>query len=79
MTKARPSCWNGTRFVIAGGVYTIRVKLLLRGFDGWAVYAGTFTGKPFPPEELVLAEQAREQTVVDADAPAAEAASVTSQ
>jgi hypothetical protein len=56
---------RGLRFVAQGGLYTVRANMLLRGFEGWAIYAGTLTGQPVIPEELDLAEQARECTRVD--------------
>jgi hypothetical protein len=53
---------QGMKFVAEGGRYTIRTNLLLRGLDGWAIYAGTLNGEPIIPEELELAEQARDFT-----------------
>ena len=53
---------RGLRFVAQGGRYTIRTNLLLRGFKGWAIYAGTLTHEPVDPAELDLAERARERT-----------------
>ena len=55
---------RGVRFVAQGGLYTVRTNLLVRGFSGWAVYAGTLTTDPVEPTELDLAERAREHTVV---------------
>ena len=52
------------RFVAQGGMYTVRTNLHLRGFSGWAVYAGTLTTDPVQSDELDLAEQAREHTLV---------------
>ena len=54
---------RGLRFVAQGGLYTVRPNLLLRGFKGWVVYAGTLTHKPINPAELDLAERARERTI----------------
>jgi hypothetical protein len=54
---------RGLRFVAQGGRYTIRPNLLLRGFKGWAIYAGTLTHQPIDPAELDLAERARERTM----------------
>jgi hypothetical protein len=54
----------GLRFVCEGGRYKMRVNLICNGFDGWAVYAGTFKGETPIPEELELAERARENTVL---------------
>jgi hypothetical protein len=62
---------SGTlRFVANGGRYCIRVNLFVDGFDGWAVYAGSLRKNPIEPDDLKLAEQARECTSVglkDAD------------
>jgi hypothetical protein len=54
----------GLRYVARGGKYTIRSNLIVRGFDGWFIYAGTLTSQPIAEDELKLAEQAREQTRV---------------
>ncbi len=54
---------RGLRFVAQGDRHTIRANLLLRGFKGWAIYAGTFTHQPIDPAELDLAERAREHTI----------------
>ena len=54
---------RGMRFVAQGGRYTIRPSLLLRGFKGWAIYAGTLNDQPIEPAELDLAERARERTI----------------
>jgi hypothetical protein len=54
----------GLRFEAIGGPYTIRVNLIARGFEGWAVYAGTLTNQPVDQKELQLAERARENTTV---------------
>jgi hypothetical protein len=54
----------GLRFVAEGGIYTVRVNLIVGGFHGWAVYAGTINQKPVNQDELVLAIRAREQTRV---------------
>jgi hypothetical protein len=55
---------RAVRFVAQGGLYTIRTNLLVRGFNGWAVYAGTLTSDPIAIDELELAERAREHTIV---------------
>src|SRR4051812_27764855 len=53
---------NGMRFVAQGGLYLIRTNLFVRGFTGWACYAGTMTKQEIVPSELELAEVAREHT-----------------
>jgi hypothetical protein len=52
------------RFVAQGGLYTMRTNLIVRGFNGWVVYAGTLTAYPVMDSELALAERARELTLV---------------
>ena len=54
----------GLRFVADGGLYRVRANLFVRGWQGWAVYAGTLRKEPLMPEELDLAERAREHTAV---------------
>jgi hypothetical protein len=53
---------SGLRFVAGGGEHTIRGNLLVRGFEGWVIYAGTVRDFPIIQEELALAERAREYT-----------------
>jgi len=53
---------HGVRFVARGGRYVVRTNLLLRGFHGWACYAGTLRNEAIVLEELSQAEAAREQT-----------------
>jgi hypothetical protein len=52
----------GIRFVAEGGKYRLRANLITRGFNAWAVYAGTLRSEPEMPDELQLAEVARDQT-----------------
>lgn len=54
----------GIRFVAEGGLYKIRGKLTTRGWVAWVIYAGTLRNKPEVPRELVLAERAREATII---------------
>jgi hypothetical protein len=54
----------GIRFVAEGGEYTIRSNLLVDGWEGWAIYAGTRRSIPINPVELDMAERAREHTQV---------------
>jgi hypothetical protein len=65
LTKRRDPDLPGVRFVAEGGLYTVRTNLTTRGRQGWAVYAGTVRKAEVVPDELELAERAREQTVVD--------------
>ena len=51
------------RFVAQGRRYTVRPTLMLRGFNGWVVYAGTLNEHPVNAVELDLAERARERTM----------------
>ena len=66
------------RFVASGGRYTIRTNLSVRGFDGWAIYAGTLRDGPIEQNELDLAERAREHTVLGQDASTAAAGALSS-
>jgi hypothetical protein len=54
----------GIRFVADGGLYRIRANLIVDGWEGWTVYAGTILSKPILPEELDTAVRARENTHV---------------
>jgi hypothetical protein len=54
----------GVRFVARGGFYTIRGNLIVQGWEGWTVYAGTERGKPIDPIELDFAVRARDHTRV---------------
>ena len=54
----------GIRFVAEGGRYKIRANLITHGWVTWVIYAGTLRGKPEAPEELELAERAREATII---------------
>ena len=59
----------GIRFVAEGGKYKIRTNLITRGFHAWAIYAGTQRDVEEVPEELDLAEQARERTKIGLTGP----------
>jgi len=54
----------GYRFVAEGGIYKIRVNLIVRGNAAWAVYAGTRLDHPIAKNELEVAERARDDTRV---------------
>jgi hypothetical protein len=54
----------GIRFVAEGGRYKIRANLMVDGWQGWAIYAGTLRGQADPPDELDMATRAREYTKV---------------
>ncbi len=55
---------GGLRFVVEGGLYRMRISLVVDGFAGWAVYAGTLRATTIEPDELKLAEAARDGTVL---------------
>lgn len=55
---------DGIRFVAEGGIHKIRAKLMTRGFRAWVIYAGTLQGRPERPDELQVAERAREATII---------------
>jgi hypothetical protein len=61
-SKKWDSDLNGLRFVARGGRYIVRTNLMVRGFHGWAIYAGTLRNEQIVPEELAQAQAAREQT-----------------
>jgi hypothetical protein len=54
----------GIRFIAEGGLYRIHANLIIDGWDGWTVYAGTFRAKPVAPDEFDTAVRARENTHV---------------
>jgi hypothetical protein len=60
----RDDALPGVRFVVEGSVHRMRINLIARGWKAWAVYAGTLIAQPEAPEELELAERAREATKV---------------
>ena len=55
---------GGLRFIAEGGQYTVRGNLITHGTRGWVIYAGTLAKQPVVPEELDIAERAREHTVL---------------
>ena len=69
LSKERDPNLPGLRFVAEGGLYTIRTNLIVSGWGGWAIYAGTLRKHPVRPEELDLAEAARESTRVGLPGP----------
>lgn len=54
----------GIRFEAEGGIYRIRANLIVEGWEGWAVYAGTLRARKVIPNELDIAVRAREHTSV---------------
>lgn len=56
------------RFEAKGGLYHIRSILTVRGKSVWTVYAGTRNGREPVPDELAIAESAREATLVGREA-----------
>ena len=54
----------GLRFEAQGTVYHLWGNLKVKGWEGWAVYAGSRTGEPILLPELELAAAARESTRV---------------
>jgi hypothetical protein len=62
LSRAYDEDLPGLRFTAEGAIHTIRVNLITHGFRGWAIYAGTYTGKVPNLAELELAERAREAT-----------------
>ena len=64
MSKQWDDKLPGYRFVAEGGIYKIRVNLIVRGNAAWAVYAGTRLDHPVAKNELEVAERARDDTRV---------------
>ncbi|MGH7214995.1 MAG: hypothetical protein ACREIT_09560, partial [Tepidisphaeraceae bacterium] len=64
VSKEKDPDLPGVRFVATGGLHTIRVSLITRGFRGWAIYAGSKRGEEPPAGELDLAQRARDHTRV---------------
>ena len=62
LSRHNDSRLPGIRFVAEGGQYRLRTNLMTRGFRAWAVYAGTLRAEPEMPDELAIAEAAREGT-----------------
>ena len=62
LSRRNDSRLPGIRFVAEGGQYRLRTNLMTRGFRAWAVYAGTLRAEPEMPDELAIAEAAREAT-----------------
>ena len=54
----------GIRFVAEGGRFYIRTNLIVQGWEGWAIYAGTLRNQPVLADELDMAIRAREYTKV---------------
>jgi hypothetical protein len=64
VSSRRDADLPGLRFVADGGLYRVRTNLITRGWRGWAVYAGTLRAEEIVPDELALAEIARDNTSV---------------
>jgi hypothetical protein len=54
----------GIRIVVESQQFKMRMNLVVRGFQAWAIYAGTRNNAAEVSTELKLAEMAREQTKV---------------
>ena len=68
VSKAYDPALPGIRFVAEGGLYKIRTNMLVSGFSGWCVYAGSLRARPENTAELTLAADAREATSVNVPA-----------
>jgi hypothetical protein len=55
---------GASRFVAEGGQYRVHANLTVRGLRAWFVYAGTRQNQLLLPDELSIAERARDQTKV---------------
>lgn len=67
LAKESDSDLPGLRFEARGQVYHLWGNLMVRGFQGWAVYAGSRSGQPIAEAEFELAAAAREATRVGAN------------
>ena len=68
LSKQRDASLPGVRFVAEGGLYRTSTNLTTRGQHGWAIYAGTIREQPIVEEELELAREARERTIIQVPA-----------
>ena len=57
LSKQWDSNLSQLRFVVEGGLYTVRCNLFLRGLQGWSVYAGTLRKEKIEADELAQAER----------------------
>lgn len=64
LSRRHDSRLPGLRFVAEGGQYRLRANLMTRGFRAWAVYAGSLRAQPEMPDEIAVAESAREETKI---------------
>jgi hypothetical protein len=64
VTKEWDENSQALRFVADGGEYRVRVNLMLDGWHGWAVYAGTRRDHEIVSNELEVAQLARDHTIV---------------
>jgi hypothetical protein len=64
LDKASDPALPGLRFEARGKLYHLWGNLMVSGWEGWAVYAGSRTGAPIMRSELELAATARESTRV---------------
>lgn len=62
LSKETDPALPGVKFVAEGGLYKMRSNLIVRGWQGWAIYAGTLRKEAINPAELDLAERARDHT-----------------
>lgn len=64
LSKEKDPTLPGVRFVAEGGLYKMRGNLIVHGWEGWAIYAGTLRKEEVNPAELDLAQRARDHTRV---------------
>ena len=67
LEKAWDEDRRGLRFVVEGGRYKVRALFVVRGRQGWSVYAGSDRTMPENPAELAEAKAAREATALPVD------------
>jgi len=63
ISKQRDPERKALNFIAEGGLYTVRANIQTRGTRGWAIYAGTKRDHEVVPDELQLAEKARDHTM----------------
>jgi hypothetical protein len=64
LERNRDADLPGIRFIAEGARYTIHTNLVVHGRRAWAIYAGVLRNHDVLPDELALAERAREHTAV---------------
>lgn len=64
ITQTTNATLGVVQFLAVGGEYTVRTNMFKGFFEGWFVYAATDTSETVVPDELEIAERARDHTKV---------------